>query len=71
MLQTLPSKNGDTNKSISVDTQINLKGKAGTKLLTLQSSVFRGTLEILQNLHISLNLYFFLFFNMPVRCHES
>jgi hypothetical protein len=37
MLRTLPSKNGDTNKSISVDTQINLKGKAGTKLLTLQS----------------------------------
>jgi hypothetical protein len=71
MLQTLPSKNGDTNKSISVDTQINLKGKAGTKLLTLQSSVFRDTLEILHNLHISLNLYFFLFFNMPVRCHES
>jgi hypothetical protein len=47
MLQTLPSKNGDTNKSISVDTQINLKGKAGTKLLTLQSSVFRDTLETL------------------------
>jgi hypothetical protein len=58
MLRTLPSKNGDTNKSISVDTQINLKGKAGTKLLTLQSSVFRDTLETLHNLHISLNLYF-------------
>jgi hypothetical protein len=61
MPQTLPSKNGDTHKSISIDTRTNLKGKAGTKLLTLHSSVFRETL------HISLNLYFFLFSNSTLK----
>lgn len=58
MPRTLPSKNG---------TRTNLKGKAGTKLLTLHSSVFRETLETLYNLHISLNLYFFLFSNSTLK----